>query len=194
MAGFTLVELLIVLALVALLAAVLLPMWNSLSSSLRLDLAAHEMVSTLRLARTYATQRSVNVAVKFYPAGTGGRRLSAFALFRDNDADGVSNADIVAGIDTLVMPERRLQHMGERVRFGFPSVGPLRDPAGAPLTRLWDPIRFNRSDLASFGPIGTSTPGSLYITDGQKLVVVRVSNRTGKVRVLRYDADRRIWK
>ena len=41
-----------------------------------------------------------------------------------------------------------------------------RDPPGR-FRRRTDPLRFNSSDLASFGPLGTSTPGSLYLTDGR---------------------------
>ncbi|MES1211289.1 MAG: hypothetical protein ABUL63_03035, partial [Acidobacteriota bacterium] len=58
-----------------------------------------------------------------------------------------------------------------------------------------DPIRFNSSDLASFGPLGTSTPGSLYLTDSQKrLMAVRVYGRTGKVKVIAYDFDAEVWR
>ena len=62
------------------------------------------------------------------------------------------------------------------------------------MDRLDDPIRFNQSDLASFDPLGTATPGSLYLTDGQsRLTAVRVTSRTGRVRVLRYDSRARAW-
>ena len=58
-----------------------------------------------------------------------------------------------------------------------------------------DPIRFNSSDLASFSALGTSTPGSLYLTDGVgRLVAVRVANRVGKVRILTWVPERRIWR
>ncbi len=61
--------------------------------------------------------------------------------------------------------------------------------------RLDDPVRFNRSDLASFNPIGTATPGSIYLTDGrQRLAVVRVNNISGKVSVLVYDQEKDAWE
>ena len=63
------------------------------------------------------------------------------------------------------------------------------------MDRLDDPIRFNRSDLASFSPSGAATPGSLYISDQRSnLVVVRVTNRTGSVRLLRYDFQTESWR
>lgn len=62
------------------------------------------------------------------------------------------------------------------------------------MDRLDDPIRFNQSDLASFGPLGTATPGTLYLTDRRsRLTAVRVTSRTGRVRVLRYDPGARTW-
>jgi hypothetical protein len=82
------------------------------------------------------------------------------------------------------------------MRFGFPPGRPVRDP-GDPrkLLSTDDPIRFNQSDLASFGPLGTSTPGSLYLTDGQsRLLAVRVYGRTGKVKVIAYDFDAEVWR
>ena len=92
-------------------------------------------------------------------------------------------------------PPKPLQFFGRAVKFGFPP-GPPPTEVGSrrPMDRLDDPIRFNDSDLASFGPIGTSTPGSLYLTDGEHLLVVRVLNRTGKVGVLAYDAAARVWR
>ena len=63
------------------------------------------------------------------------------------------------------------------------------------LDRLDDPIRFNRSDIASFNQIGRSTPGSLYLTDGRYLLsVVRLFGRTGKVKVMRYDPETEVWQ
>ena len=62
------------------------------------------------------------------------------------------------------------------------------------MERLDDPIRFNRSDLASFSPIGSATPGSLYLSAGRHhLVAVRVTSRSGRVRLELYDYDRQSW-
>jgi hypothetical protein len=58
-----------------------------------------------------------------------------------------------------------------------------------------DPIRFNQSDLASFSPLGTSTPGSLYLSDGlRRLAVVRVANNAGRMRAYTWDPERRVWR
>jgi hypothetical protein len=191
--GFTLVELVVASAL--LLGLLLLgarPLLEA-TSALRLQLAAAELVGTLRAARAAAVRHSANVAVRFRARGDGG---VTFALYRDGDGDGVLNADIDSGADPEIAPPRPLAHFGRSAQFGFPPGPPPPDP-GDPRRTLAgvDPVRFNRSDLASFGPLGTSTPGSLYLTDGRRgLVAVRVFGRTGKVRVMVYDPERRGWR
>lgn len=190
--GFSLIELVVVLALLAIVALILVPPLVSASASLRVDLAGYELVGALREARSLAIRHSTHVAVRFFPEP--GR--AAFAHFRDGDGDGVRNADIRDGIDRQLTPRRYFRHLGGSVGFGFPP-GPLpRDP-GDParrLTRREDPIRFNASDLASFGPLGTATPGSLYLTDGRwHVVVVRLLGVTGRVRLLRWDRRGETW-
>jgi len=191
--GFQLIELIVVLAITALLAAISIPPLLNASANLRVTLAAYEMVGVLRAARSFAVLRSANVAVKFRKV----ERRVTFSLYRDGDGDGVLNRDIDAGIDPQVAPPRPLVYFGSGVNFGFPPGTAPRDPGDpdARLDRLDDPLRFGDSDLASFTPLGASTPGSAYISDGVRhLAAVRVFGRTAKVRVLTYDYDKERWR
>jgi type II secretory pathway pseudopilin PulG len=193
MKGFQLAELTVVLAVLAFLATLGAPPLLRASGDLRLRLAADELVSVLRLARSWAVRHSANVAVKFRTDRDG---TVTFTLYRDGDGDGVLNRDIDAGVDPQVEPPRRLSNLGRGFGFGFPPGAPPPDP-GSPGHTLptSDPIRFNESDLASFSPFGTATPGSLYLTDGlRRLAVVRVANRAGSLRILTYDPERRVWR
>ncbi len=191
--GFQLVQLLVVVAVLAVALVSGLPSFLRWSSALRLRLAAAELVSTLRLTRMLAVQTSARVGIKFRPHDDG--RVT-FTLHRDGDGDGVRTRDIDDGTDPQIGPERQLQHVGAHVRMGFPPGVVPRDP-GNPrrrLDRLDDPIRFNRSDIAAFNPLGRSTPGSLYLTDSQLgLVVIRVLAASGRVRVLVYDVATETW-
>jgi prepilin-type N-terminal cleavage/methylation domain-containing protein len=193
--GFQLIELVVALAIFGMIVMIAGPPLLSMTASLRVDLATQELVGVLRHARSYAIKHSANVAVRFYPEPERGR--TGFALFRDADGDGVLNADIRRGIDPQLTPMRYFAHFGGPVGFGFPPGAPPRDP-GDPRRRLGnldDPVRFNNSDLASFDPLGGSTPGSLYVTDGRsKLSVVRLYGRTGTMRVLRWDAAADRWR
>ncbi|HET9766276.1 MAG TPA: GspH/FimT family pseudopilin [Thermoanaerobaculia bacterium] len=191
--GFQLVELVVVLALMSMAALIVVPPVLSMSARLRVDLAAHELVAALYQARSLAQRQGAYVGIKFYPAA--GR--VTYACYLDGDGDGVRTADINAGIDPQVTPLRTMVHLGGRVGFGFPPGPAPRDPGdpGRRLNRLEDPIRFNDSDLASYGALGTSTPGSLYVTDGRReLFVVRVLGLTGKVRLMRWDRATDTWK
>lgn len=198
--GFTLVELIVIVALVGILAVFVTPALMHLSSAHRVDLAAAEVMGTLRMTRTQAIAFSDHVGIKFFTAQGGfappGSTAVTYRLFRDGDGDGIRTADVLSGVDPPVSPMRRLVYVGATVRFGFPGRLRPRDPSSPSrrLGRLHDPIRFNRSDIASFGPLGSSTPGSLYLTDGRSLAVVRVYNRTGKVRILRYDVAGDRWR
>jgi len=191
--GFQLVELLVVLALLSCLVTFGVPPLLQSTADLRLRMAAGELVGVLRTAKAYAIRHDANVAVKFRtePDGT-----VTFTLYRDADGDGVLTKDINAGVDPAVTPAIRLSQLGRRLGLGFPPGPPVPDPTSPQrLLSGSDPIRFNNSDLASFSALGTSTPGSLYVTDGGKrLAVVRVTNKTGTVRVLVYDSARRAWR
>jgi len=193
-AGFTLLEAVMVLAILGVAFALSFPLLRGESRALEGRLAANELSSIFALARATALRRDVKVAVRFVVKR---QDRVEFALYRDGDGDGVRNADIDRGIDPRISPFHRLRHFGSAVRFGFPPGMRPTEP-GDPshrLRRLDDPIRFNHSDLASFSPLGSATPGSLYFTAGRReLWVVRLLGRTGRVRVLHYDPTARRWK
>jgi prepilin-type N-terminal cleavage/methylation domain-containing protein len=190
--GFTLLELLTVLAILGLAAALGVPALLDATARLRVSLAASEAASTIRLARMTAVRSRTHVAVRFE------KRAGAvwWAVYGDGNGDGVRTRDIERGVDRRLDGPRPLRRTGASVRLGFPPGPPPRAPgSGRRMTRLDDPVRFNRSDMVSFGPIGTSTPGSLYLTDGERhLAVVRVFGRTGKVKVMLYDRKTEDWR
>ena len=191
--GYQLIELLIAMAISSLVLVVSIPPLLQLAAGLRVELAAAEVASAFHVARAYAIRHSANVGLKFRVEADG---AVTWALYRDGDGDGVLSADILSGEDPPVMPQARLSHLGRQIRFGFPPGRAPRDP-GDPrrrLDRLDDPIRFNRSDIASFSPIGTATPGTVYVTDGMRhLSAARVLGRTGKIGCLAYDVVRERW-
>jgi prepilin-type N-terminal cleavage/methylation domain-containing protein len=193
--GFQLVELLVTLSILALLVLLAAPALTRSASGYSTRLAAQEVQSAMRAARAYAQRHATRVGVKFHVDDESGS--VSWALYRDGDGDGVRTKDIESGIDPLASPFTTLAHFGRRVRFGFPAGEPPRDPSRPhrQITRLDDPIRFNRSDIASFSPLEGSTPGSVYITDGaHHLICVRLQNRSGRARLLIYDRQSREWR
>ena len=191
--GYQLIELLIAMAVSSLVLVLGIPPLLSLAAGLRVELAAAEVASTFHVARAYAIRHDANVGLKFQVDGDG---TVTWALFRDGDGDGVLTADILSGDDPQVLPRTRIAHLGRQIHFGFPPGRAPRDP-GDPRRRLSgldDPIRFNRSDIAAFTPLGTATPGTVYVTDGMRhLSAARVFGRTGRIGCLVYDVVKERW-
>jgi prepilin-type N-terminal cleavage/methylation domain-containing protein len=190
--GFTLIELSVCAAVMAAVLMLVGPPLLRVSGDLRLRVAAAEAASVLRSARFQAVRYNTHVAVRFRNDVDG--RIT-YAMYQDGDGDGVLARDIDKGVDPELSPPRPLGD-GYALRFGFPPGLPVVDPGDSrrALSTV-DPIRFNQSDMASFGPLGESTPGSLYLTDGAtRLAVVRLYAWTGKVRVLMYDFKARVWR
>lgn len=194
--GFTLIELLIATSVLALLTTLAVPPLRRQISQHRVRLAAAEVASALWTARSSAVRHGVSVAVRFETDDSHVDAVaSVFSLYADGDGDGVRTADLNTGTDPRIRRPARLLHVGADVRFGFPEgLEPRGFTGTGRLDRLDDPVRFGSSDLASFSPVGTASPGSVFVTDGYHLFAVRVYNRTGKVRILRYVRDREEWK
>ena len=86
--GVTLIEVMIVLSIVALLLAFGVPSFREFVARNRLDGAAQELMTSLQLARSEATRRGAQVAVRL--AGTAGSKNwgSGWTMFVDADGDG----------------------------------------------------------------------------------------------------------
>lgn len=88
--GFTLVELMITLAIAGILVAVGIPSFNSAISDSRLTSYANELVAALNLARSEAIKRGQQVVVR----KTGAEWENGWQVFADVDRDPVSDANI----------------------------------------------------------------------------------------------------
>lgn len=192
--GFTLVELIVVLAILGAISTLLVPSAALLLGDTRLRITAQELAGILHRSRALAIRHGTHVAVRFTRSAAG---AVSYAYYRDGDGDGVLSADIASGVDPILQPPRLLDQLGNRVRFGFPPGPPARDP-GSPSQFLGigqDPIRFGTSDMASFDAFGGATPGTLFVTDGRsRLAAVRVAGSSGRIRVMFYDFGALVWR
>jgi hypothetical protein len=57
-----------------------------------------------------------------------------------------------------------------------------------------DAVRFGVSGIATFDPDGSSSAGSIYLTDGRTQLAVTVTAATGRIRVRRWDPRLRVWE
>jgi hypothetical protein len=192
--GITLPEVLLVLLLLGLMAGLGAgPLREGLGRA-RLRSAAVELARRMSAARWRAVSGRASVGLRFEVEPDGGWRV---ATYRDGDGDGIRSADIASGKD---YPLGTIFRPGEGrggVRFGIPS-GP-RVPR-IPPSRGWldgggDPVRFGASDIVSFSPLGSVTPGSAYLTDGSgRLAGVVVFGATARIRVRLYHRDAARWR
>jgi prepilin-type N-terminal cleavage/methylation domain-containing protein len=184
--GYTLIELLIVIAIIGLILGVAIPNFRTMQRRMALRAAAGELRSGFHLVRMRAIARGVNTGVKFVMIdGTW-----HFATYEDGDNDGVRNDDIKKGIDKLVARPRIVFSQSRIVTIGLPGF-PFKDADG---DSVKSPVTFNQTTLCSFSPIGSATPGTIYITDHDgELWCVRVYGPTAKIRALRYDRAKKRW-
>ncbi len=187
--GFSLFEITTVLAIIGLIAVCAIPAFATYRRRASMISEADELRGIFRLARSRAVTTGRHAGVKFTRAGD----QWIYSFYEDGDGDGIRNDDIDSGIDrrwsgpSLLIP-----------RFNAATIALLpnsiRDPDGDPLPPTAPAVQFNRSTICSFSPTGSGTPGTVYITDGERqLCAVRVTGPTGRVRMLRYDAARRRW-
>jgi prepilin-type N-terminal cleavage/methylation domain-containing protein len=177
--GFTLLELLFVMALVLVLSGIAIPQTLATIDASRATAAARYLSGRLQLARTLAVQRSAAVAIRFE---TDGRDVR-FSMYQDGNHNGVRTRDIEVNIDRQIEQPVRLSELFPGADFGLTV-----DQQNA------DPIQLGGPDLLTFTPAGTSTSGSLYLKgrDGSQYAV-RVLGATGRTRLQRYDERKRKW-
>ncbi|HET7712424.1 MAG TPA: GspH/FimT family pseudopilin [Thermoanaerobaculia bacterium] len=187
--GFSLIEALLIVAIVGLIASAAIPAFSSIHRRSAVRAASKEMQAIFHLARSRAIARGTNTGVKFI-------RFEGdwfYAIYDDVDGDGVRNDDIDDGTDHCFRKPRLLLPHAGLATIGLPNRD-LIAPDGEKLPAGSSPIRFNRSAICSFSPMGESTPGSIYLTDGEGAVyALRVFGGSARIRLLRHLGGRQ-WE
>jgi prepilin-type N-terminal cleavage/methylation domain-containing protein len=177
--GFSLVESLAVVGIVLTMAAFAYPMFRPMFADAHLLGAGQSFRSQFRLAASIAVRRNVYTAIRFEPRGTD----VWYALYQDGNYNGVLSADIASGKDVLVAGPFPLTSGAPGVRVGINPGTPAVPPEGGLLSG--NAIRFGRSDILSFSPLGTATPGTFYLAgDSGHAAAVRVVGGSARVRLL----------
>lgn len=177
--GRTVLEMAVVLALILVLASISMPGLRAYSQEVQLMGAAQAFRGQFREAYSIAIQKNVQTAIRFEngPAGP------AYSIYVDGNHNGVLSADIASGHDRRVAGPRPLDAGLTGVRVGINANVPAIPPDSGTLDPA-DPIRFGRSNMLSFSPMGTATPGTFYLAGDGAQAAVRVTPESARVRIL----------
>ncbi len=185
-------EVAVTLALVGLFAGVAIPALRSLLDRRALDAAAGSLASAMARTRHEAIARGRNAGLHFERDAMGDR----WAIYVDGGKPGISTAEIHSGEDRRIfgpVPVGGAQDAG--VRLGIPMAPPIPavPPSRGRLPAGGDPVRLGGSDILSFSPIGESSSGSIYLTDGKGgLRAIVIYGRSGRIRTWSW-SDRSHW-
>lgn len=190
MRGTSLPELLVVLLILGLVFALSVPALSDLLAEEGLQAAAREVSAILTTARARAVFQGAEVGVKWISSG-GDLVLS---VYQDGNGNGVTTADIKKGVDRLVAGPYWLRGKYPGISFSFvPGFDDL-DPGGAPIGNLTDPLRFGRSDICSFSPLGKASPGSVYLSNRKRRqAAVRVTPANAKIQIFTWHGNSLKW-
>jgi len=177
--GHTLLEMVMVVALILLTASWLIPGLRAYSQEAHLMAAAQNFRSQFRLAHSMAVKQNVNTAIRFETSARG----PVYSLYRDGNGNGVLSADISKGRDQRVAGPFELSSGAVDVRVGINANVPAIPPDSGTLDPA-DPIRFGRSNMLSFSPMGTATPGTFYLAGSFAQAAVRVTPNSARVRIM----------
>jgi prepilin-type N-terminal cleavage/methylation domain-containing protein len=174
--GFSLVEMAVALAIFMLLAMVFAPDLRAYAVDAHLLGAGHKFKQEFLKARSIAVRSGVQTAIRFERRPDG----AYFSVYADGNFNGVLASEIVTGTDARVAGPFALNggapDVSVAINPGTPAIPPERGTLDT-----GDPIRFGRSDMLSFSPMGTASPGTFYLAGVGQQAAVRVNPGTSRV-------------
>ena len=190
--GYTLAELVAVLAIVAMAVAVTLPAAATLRDAGRAAAGARMMATLLSSQRWKSVAGHRVRGLQFRKI----RERWSWREVADGNGNGLRTAEVTRGIDPVLGPDDVLENRVPDVRLGIPPGGsyPEAPPGTDRLTSADDPVRFGRSDLVSFSPVGSASSGTIYVTDGRRgFYAIVLFGPTARLRVWRFRPEERRW-
>jgi prepilin-type N-terminal cleavage/methylation domain-containing protein len=177
--GHSLVEMLAAVAIILIMASAAIPHLKAYAVEAHLLAAGRAFKWEFLKARSIAVRSGAQTAIRF----ESGPRGPSYSLYMDGNRNGVRSTDIAAGTDRRIAGPLELNAGASDVRVGINSGVPAIPPDGGILDPA-DPIRFGSSNMVSFSPLGTATPGTFYLAGEGLQGAVRVTGGTARVRLM----------
>jgi prepilin-type N-terminal cleavage/methylation domain-containing protein len=184
--GYSLVEMLVIVTIIAVVSAVAFPVFRALTAETHLLAAGQSFRTEFRHAYSLAVRNGVYTAIRFERGEDGAH----YAVYVDGNGNGVRSAEIVRGTDRLVAGPFPLTARAPGVSVGINPGTPAPPPDSGLLEG--DAIRFGSSDILSFSPLGTATPGTFYLAGDTAQAAVRVTGGSARVRLMVWRGGR--WR
>jgi len=174
--GFTLLELVIAVAVIGIISAMAIPAFSSIYGECCVKAVAWEIVDMIKEAKQHALVDDTYYALGFRTdSGT-------ISLISDRGPDGGWNTG-----DDRVVRSLRLSDKGGGLRFGYGSYGPV-PPDYAPVP---DGVSFQSNNTLVCNPELTGNAGTVYIsTASGAAVAITVNSRDFKCTLRRWDGTR----
>ena len=177
--GFSLVEATVSVGIILVMAGVAVPVFRARFADAHIVGAGQQFRSHFRLAWSTAVRSGVYTGIRFERLEDG---RVFYSVYSDGNGNGVRSADIASGVDTRIAGPYPLSGGAPSVRVGINPGVPNMPPATGELSG--DPVRFGVSDILSFSPLGTATPGTFYLAGDSAQAAVRVNGGSARVRLM----------
>ena len=188
--GFSLTEALAGLAVAAILAAMAVPSVQAMTGRARCGAAARVLSQTFYELRWRSAAQGLAHGMLFDEDDAGW----LWWVVRDGNGNGIRRAEVGAGTDSILSGPHRLEDRVSRVKLALPAGGVPRIPPGRGRLGGSHPVRFGSSRMVVFSPLGTSSSGTLYLTDGHDGPwAVRLYGRTTRISVWRFRPQTGRW-
>lgn len=177
--GRSLVEALMVVAILLIFGGVSVPHLRAYAVEAHLLGAGRVFKGEFLKARSVAMRTGAQTAIRFEKRPEG----DYYSTYVDGNHNGVLAVEIASGKDRRIAGPLPLAARAPGVRVGINPGVPAPPPDGGFLDP-GDPIRFGRSNMLSFSPLGTATPGTFYLAGEGVQAAVRVTPGSARVRLM----------